>query len=330
MSIERDVRAIKSQVNYQGIKFNDFLFENSFGTISTAIESGQRLTQIDLASPGLKGKMLRYGKFVITLPDGSNPTVIELKVANLPIGATTIYIWVDGANAWEQDIFPSFGYPVGSLISGLDFQVNSVNAAASSNTSSVVGGACVQYNFGGMLSETSLSSAEGGNLGTKPFTFNPSSGEVQATKFKGVHKGNNIGSGAIQAGGVNKYWYLSPQDFMFGNDLTRNNYSSTAGFSIKTWQYYSSYGKFITTIFVPEGYKVISCFIKGSANWTWSAGVTSWSSASGVGAGSGVVNTEATALNWTYSSTGTYYTIQISGASATDTIYGARLTLEEV
>jgi len=330
MSIERDVRAINTQVNYQGIKFNDLLFENSFGTISTAIESGQRLTQIDLASPGLKGKMLRYGKFVITLPDGSNPTVIELKVGNLPIGATTIYIYASGSNDWEQDIFPGFGYPVGSLISGLDFQFNSVNAAASTNTSSVVGGACVQYNFAGILAETSLSSAEGGNSSTKPFTFNRASGEVQATNFKGVHKGDNIGSGAIQTSGTYKYWYLSPQDFMFGNAVMRTNHTSNSGISIKTWQYYSSYGKFHKSIFIPKGYKVVSCFIKGNANLSWTSAVSSWSSPSGIGSGSGVVNTEAFGLNWTASSTGGYYTIIISGAASTDEIYGARLTLEEV
>jgi hypothetical protein len=117
---------------------------------------------------------------------------------------------------------------------------------------------------------------------------------------------------------------------MFGNDLTRNNYTSTSGFTIRTWQFYSSYGKFYATIFVPIGYKVISCFIKGNANLSWSAGVSSWSSSGGAGAGSGNVNTEATALNWTASNTGTYYTIAINGASSTNQIYGARLTLEEV
>lgn len=153
---------------------------------------------------------------------------------------------------------------------------------------------------------------------------------VTGSVFSGSFHGNNIGSGAIQPAGDYKYWYLSPQDFMFGNSNLRDNYTDSGGFSIKTWQYYTSYGKLLATIFVPEGYKVISCLIKGSDNWSWSAGVTSWSSASGVGTGSGVVNTEATGLNWTHSSTGSYYTIQISGASSTGAIYGARLTLEEV
>lgn len=168
--------------------------------------------------------------------------------------------------------------------------------------------------------------------GSADLTYNDSTntltttGEINAE----VIKGGNIGSGAIQVGGSLKYWYLSPQDFMFGNDLTRNNYTSSSGFSIKTWQYYSTYGKFHKTIFVPEGYKVVSCFIKGNSNLSWSAAISGWSSSSGAGAGSGVVNTEATGLNWVYSSTGNYYTIIISGAASTNQIYGARLTLEEV
>lgn len=178
----------------------------------------------------------------------------------------------------------------------------------------------IMYNKSGVLE------GDPGFTYTEATNLMSNSGDISAASFQG----NNIGSGAIQAAGGTKYWYLSPQDFLFGNSNYRNNYTDSGGFSIKTWQYYTSYGKLVATIFVPEGYKVISCFIKGSANWTWSAGVTGWSSVSGVGTGSGVVNTEATGLNWTFSSVGNYYSIQISGASGTDTIYGARLTLEAV
>ena len=390
--LNRDIRSVNTRLAVEEGKFNAFLLENSFATISTAIVAGARLSQIDLASPGLKSNMLRYSKFALTYPDGSNPTVIELKVANLPASATTINIWVNGSNTWEQDIFPAFGYPVGSLISGLDYQAYSVSAAASTdNSSTVSGGLHVQYNFGGRLSQTNMASGDGGNGGGKPFTYNNATGEVEATKFKGdgsaltnlpapspsgpnysvqfnggsgsfggdaaftfsptndtlsctnitaaysgsygyikgKFRGDNIGTGAIRATGSTKYWYLTPQDFMFGSSSTSPNYSSTSGLTIRTWQYYSSYGKYIATIQIPSGYKVVSVFIKGSANLSWSAGVTSWSSSSGGFAGSGVVNTEATGLNWT-SVEGDFYAISIQGSGSTQSIYGARLTLEEV
>ena len=156
--LERDVMSISHRLNQEESKFNDFLLENAFATISTAIEPGVRLSQIDLASPGLKGRMLRYSKFVLMFPDGSNPTVIELKVANLAVGATTILIYVSGTNTWEQDIFPAFGYPVGSLIAGLDYEANSINAAAGDETN----GEEVQYNFGGFLASSGIPANEGG------------------------------------------------------------------------------------------------------------------------------------------------------------------------
>lgn len=156
--MERDLRAIKSQVNREGSKFNDFLLENAFATISTAIEAGVRLSQIDLDSTGLKGRMLRYSKFVLMFPDGSNPTVIELKVANLDVGATTILIYLSGTNTWEQDIFPAFGYPVGSLIAGLDFEANSINAAAGDATNQQE----IQYNWGGKLASSGVPANDGG------------------------------------------------------------------------------------------------------------------------------------------------------------------------
>lgn len=179
-------------------------------------------------------------------------------------------------------------------------------------------------------SDTYVQFNDGGSFGSySTFNFNKYSGKLSAVKFFGEHLGDNIGTGAIRAAGYNKYWYLTPQDFMFGSSSTSPNYSSTSGLTIRTWQYYTSYGKYIATIQIPKGYKVVSVFIKGSANLSWSAGVTSWSSSSGGFAGSGVVNTEATGLNWT-SVEGDFYAISIQGSGSTQSIYGARLTLEEV
>lgn len=173
--LERDVMSISHRLNQEESKFNDFLLENAFATISTAIEPGVRLSQIDLAAPGLKGRMLRYSKFVLMFPDGSNPTVIELKVANLGVGATTIYIYAGGQNPWEQDIFPAFGYPVGSLIAGLDYEANSILAAAGDENNNSE----VQYNFGGFLASSGLT-GQGSGGSNYDFKFNLASGVLTA------------------------------------------------------------------------------------------------------------------------------------------------------
>ena len=172
--LERDIYSISQRVNQEGSKYNAFLLENAFATISTAIEAGVRLYQIDLASPGLKAKILRYSKFALTYPDGSNPTIIELKVATLPAGYQTIDIYVNGQGLWEQDIFPAFGYPVGSLISGLDYEANSVLAAAGGEDAT---GGDVQYYWGGFLTGSSGSAPQGSPY---DFKFNPASGVVTA------------------------------------------------------------------------------------------------------------------------------------------------------
>ena len=171
--LNRDIRSVNTRLAVEEGKFNAFLLENAFATISTAIEAGDRLSQIDLASPGLKGRMLRYSKFVLMFPDGSNPTVIELKVANLDVGATTINIWAAGSQGWEQDIFPAYGYPVGSLIAGLDYEANSVLAAAGDG----VGGGDVQYYSGGFLAGSSSGSPTGSPY---DFKFNQASGVLKA------------------------------------------------------------------------------------------------------------------------------------------------------
>ncbi len=173
--LNRDIRSVNTRLAVEEGKFNSFLLENAFATISTAIEAGVRLYQIDLASPGLKGRMLRYSKFVLMFPDGSNPTVIELKVANLAVGATTIYIWAAGAQGWEQDIFPAFGYPVGSLIAGLDYEANSILAAAGDENNNSE----VQYNYGGFLASSGLT-GQGSGGSNYDFKFNLASGVLTA------------------------------------------------------------------------------------------------------------------------------------------------------
>ena len=162
---------------------------------------------------------------------------------------------------------------------------------------------------------------------------NATSGQVASwNTTDGIVEWQNpsIEDGAIQISGSTRYWYIMPQDFNFSNDATRNNYTSSSGFTIKTWQFYSAVGKFTHSFYVPKGYRVVACDIRGNANLSWSIGITSWSSSSGAGAGAGFVNTNKTGLNLTANTTGTYYTITISGASSTNQIYGGRLELEAV
>ena len=183
---------------------------------------------------------------------------------------------------------------------------------------------------GGASGDVQFNDGSNGFAGESDFNYNTTTNTLNVDNAHAVHKGTNIGSGAIQLESALKYWFLSPQDFMFGNNLTRNNYTTTNGLTVQTWQYYTTYGKFHKTIFVPIGYKVVSCFIRGNSNLSWSASISAWSSSGGAGAGNGVVNTEATGLNWVSSNSGSYYIIVISGASSSDRITGARLTLEEV
>ena len=162
---------------------------------------------------------------------------------------------------------------------------------------------------------------------------NATSGQVASwNTTDGIVEWQNpsIESGAIQISGNTRYWYITPQDFNFSNDSVRGNYSSNSGFSVKTWQFYSAAGRFTFIFFVPQGYRVVACEVKGNSNLQWTAGISSWSNASGVGVGSGFVNTNATGFNWTANTTGTYYTLTVFGTSSSNELYGGRLELEEV
>ena len=191
-SLEK-LSSIVSSVNSDIISFtegyNEFLKEQAYGVVSQEIPNLDSnsdplaLSTIYLEND-MKGRMLRYSKVVLTFPDGSNPLIIPNDIGNQPVTGQEdqFNVRLGGVGA---EVFPSIAYPVGSLILGLDYEANSINAAASEGgNTGVTGGLCVQYNSGGSLAETSLTSAEGGNESQKPFTFNNATGEVQATKFK--------------------------------------------------------------------------------------------------------------------------------------------------
>ena len=114
-----------------------------------------------------------------------SPLIISNDMSNQPVDGSESRFFVREGGIGAE-IFPETTYPVGSLILGLDYEANSVSAAASvDNSSTVTGGLHVQYNFGGRLSQTNMASGDGGNDGGKPFTYNNATGEVEATKFKG-------------------------------------------------------------------------------------------------------------------------------------------------
>jgi hypothetical protein len=188
--LSSDVSSISSAVKDSRATLSEFLKEQAYGVVSQEIPnvdgSGNPLALgVIQLEEDMKGKMLRYSKVVLTFPDGSNPLIIPNDIGNQPVTGQENQFTVRYGGTGAE-IFPGITYPVGSLILGLDYEANSINAAASDGTNTgVVGGLCVQYNSGGKLAETSLTSAEGGNESQKPFTYNNSTGEVEATKFKG-------------------------------------------------------------------------------------------------------------------------------------------------
>ena len=366
MSIEKDLRAIKTQVNREGGKFNDFLLENAFATISTAIEPGVRLYQIDLASPGLKAQMLRYSKFALTYPDGSNPTVIELKVGILPAGSTTIYLYVSGQDLWEQDIFPAFGYPVGSLISGLDYEANSILAAAGGDGTS---GGDVQYYWGGFLTGSDDPAPQGSPY---DFKFNPASGVVTAEGFSGDGSaltnlptsdpagsntdvqfndngslagssnltydkntgefnaprilGENISGSVYQDSAGYSAMYLTPDDFIATNNGYQQGIISNDGGRMG-WSSIS-YNHY-ATFQVPKGYKVTSVDLKGSANYNFFVYASSWSSQYGIYKATGTMNTQLSLLSYQQliGNSGDYFMIKFRPSGYGNYIYGCKILL---
>ena len=190
-----------------------------------------------------------------------------------------------------------------------------------------------RFNIDTTLGRTARKTKIKGDVTEFADSENATSGQVASwNTTDGIVEWQNpsIESGAIQISGNTRYWYITPQDFNFSNDSVRGNYSSNSGFSVKTWQFYSAAGRFTFIFFVPQGYRVVACEVKGNSNLQWTAGISSWSNASGVGVGSGFVNTNATGFNWTANTTGTYYTLTVFGTSSSNELYGGRLELEAV
>ena len=97
------------------------------------------------------------------------------------------------------EIFPGITYPVGSLILGLDYEANSINAAAGDEDQTQE----IQYNNGGKLASSGLPANEGGTPQFASFYYDRQTGVVHAEGFAGKNIIGDTGTsnGDIGTGG---------------------------------------------------------------------------------------------------------------------------------
>jgi hypothetical protein len=187
-SLEK-LSTIVSSVNSDVVSFtegyNEFLKEQAYGVVSTEIPnvdgSGNPLALgVIQFEEDMKGKMLRYSKVVLTFPDGSNPLIISNDIGNQPVTGQEDQFTVRYGGTGAE-IFPDTTYPVGSLILGLDYEANSINAAAGDATNQQE----IQYNWGGKLASSGVPANEGGTPQFASFYYERSTGVVNAEAFSG-------------------------------------------------------------------------------------------------------------------------------------------------
>lgn len=124
--VASDVLSVNAAVKELSDRFDDYLFESAYGVLDTALPAGTRITTISLES-ALKGAIPVNAFFVISYPDGSNPLVIQNRKEELDTDTTDIEIYDDGTKDWEQDITPNVTYPVGSILSSVNYASNEGN-----------------------------------------------------------------------------------------------------------------------------------------------------------------------------------------------------------
>lgn len=284
----------------------------------------------------MKGKMLRYSKVVLTFPDGSNPLVISNDIGNQPVTGQedqfTVRYGTSGA-----EIFPGITYPVGSLILGLDYEANSINAAAGEATNQQE----IQYNYGGKLASSGIPANEGGTPQFASFYYERSTGVVNAEAFSGdgsaltnlptsdpagsntqVQFNNNGSLAGYSTFTFNQYSGEFKAPRILGENVSGGIYQDSAGYSamyltpddfIATNNGYQqgfisnnggrmgwssiSYDHY-ATFQVPKGYKVTSIDFKGSANYSFFLYASSWSSANATYKATGTINTLLSLLSY--------------------------------
>lgn len=124
--VASDILSVNAAVKELSDRFDDYLFESAYGVLDTALPAGTRITTISLES-ALKGAIPVNAFFVISFPDGSNPLVIQNRKEELDTDTTDIEIYDDGTKDWEQDITPNVTYPVGSILSSVNYASNEGN-----------------------------------------------------------------------------------------------------------------------------------------------------------------------------------------------------------
>jgi len=139
----RDIKARNARLNILERQISENITEVSYGSLDTELAVGSIIYNISL-SANLKGKIPKEERFILSFPDGSNPLIILNKKEDLETTVSTIPVYVDGTDTWEQLIYPSVTYPIGSLISAVNYASNDTNFAAGGNQE-------VQFNSEGQL-----------------------------------------------------------------------------------------------------------------------------------------------------------------------------------
>jgi len=364
-----DVSAINSAVKDSRATLSEFLKEQAYGVVSQEIPnvdgSGSPLALGTIyLEEDMKGKMLRYSKVVLTFPDGSNPLIIPNDIGNQPVTGQedqfTVRYGTTGA-----EVFPQTTYPVGSLILGLDYEANSILAAAGDENNSQE----IQYNWGGFLASSDLPANEGGTPQFASFYYERSTGVVHAEGFSGDGSGltnltpggspgyvqfnQNCSLGGYSSFTFNQYsgdlraprflgenisgsvyqdsfgysaMYLTPDDFRPTNNTTYSGFISNNGGRMGWGS--TSYSHY-ATFQVPKGYKVTGVDLKGSANYSFFLYASSWSSANATYKATGTINTPLTLLSYQQliGNSGDYFMIKFTPSSYGNYIYGCKILL---
>ena len=177
--INRTLQGVNAGVREMVQRFDDYLKSQSFATLDTAIAGGgvdnaptSQITTISCSA--LKGEIPKDSYFIISYPDGTHPKSILNKKSDLAAGATSIVIH-DGSGVDDQTYYADFPYPVGSLLSAVQYAGNDTQFAAGNTTE-------IQYNTSGQLSADSN------------FTYNDGTDTLSATNIVGDLTGDVTGN----------------------------------------------------------------------------------------------------------------------------------------
>jgi hypothetical protein len=186
--INRTLQGVNAGVREMVQRFDDYLKSQSFATLDTAIAGGgvdnaptSQITTISCSA--LKGEIPKDSYFIISYPDGTHPKSILNKKSDLAAGATSIVIH-DGSGVDDQTYYADFPYPVGSLLSAVQYAGNDTQFAAGNTTE-------IQYNTSGQLSADSN------------FTYNDGTDTLSATNIVGDLTGDVTGNADTATTAVN-------------------------------------------------------------------------------------------------------------------------------